>query len=81
MTFDDIEGEITQIEIIAKGRGVDIRHYLNEKHGRGDWRKLKGLAAVKYPDGSLWWVEVHWFQAHGVGKFDPKDKRKLRRLA
>ncbi len=44
MTFDDIIGEIVNTEIIAKGHGVDIRHLLNRRHGRGNWRKLKGLA-------------------------------------
>ena len=80
MTFDDIIGEITQIEIIVRGVGVDARHALNHKYGRGNWRKLKGLAEVKYPDGSIWLVEVHWYTAHGIGRRDPKDKRKIRRL-
>ena len=80
MTFDDIIGEITQIEIIARGVGVDARHALNHKYGRGNWRKLKGVAEVKYPDRSIWLVEVHWYTAHGIGRRHPKDKRKIRRL-
>lgn len=80
MTFDDIIGEITQVEIIARGIGVDARQALNRKHGRGNWRKLKGLAEVKYPDGSIWLVEIHWYAAHGIGRRDPKDKRKIRRV-
>ncbi|MCE7982121.1 MAG: hypothetical protein DYG89_13075 [Caldilinea sp. CFX5] len=80
MTFDDIIGEISDIEIIARGLGVDARQMLNRRYGRGDWRKLKGLAEVKYHDGSIWLVEVHWYQAHGIGRRDPKDKHKIRRL-
>jgi hypothetical protein len=80
MTFDDIVGEIIGIKLIARGLGVDARRALNRKYGHGNWRKLKGLAEVNYPDGSIWLVEVHWYQAHGIGRRDPKDKRKIRRL-
>lgn len=80
MTFDDIIGEITQVEIIARGVGVDARQALNRRYGHGNWRKLKGVAQVKYPDDSIWLVEVHWYAAHGIGRCDPKDKRKIKRL-
>ena len=80
MTFDDILGSITGVEIIGRGLGVHVRHYLNQHHGQGRWRKLKGFASVQYPDGSVWWVEIHWYEASGIGRRDPKDKRKIRRI-
>lgn len=73
-------GSVTDIEIIARGAGVDIRAYLNRTFGRGDWRKLKGLAEVEYTNGEIWLVELHWFEAHGIGKRLEKDKVKLRKL-
>lgn len=80
MTFDDILGPISEIEIIARGLGVDVRRQLNRRYGDGRWRKLKGFAAVQYPDGSVWWVEIHWYEASGIGRRDPKDKHKIRRI-
>ena len=45
--------EISNIQLIATGKGVRIRHYLNNKHGRGRWRKLKGTAILEYSDGKF----------------------------
>jgi hypothetical protein len=73
--------EITNVQIIAKGSGVDARHELNRAYGRGNWRKLKGIATVEYENGQIWLVELHWFQAHGIGQKRMKDKYKLRRIA
>jgi len=77
--------EITYTKIIAKGSGIDIRHHLNRTYspnGRPlNWRKLKGIAVVEYVNGEVWEIELHWFEAHGIGRKDEKDKRKIRRLA
>ena len=56
------------VETIARGTGVRIRHFLNQTYGRGDWRKRKGIALVRYEDGRMSRVEVHWFEAHGIGR-------------
>lgn len=72
-------GEITHIQVIAKGSGVDIRHYLNQKFGRGNWRKLKGNALVQYDNGEIWLAELHWYEAHGIGKRLEKVKHNIRR--
>jgi hypothetical protein len=45
--------------------------------GRGRWRKLKGRALVELPDGSVVWAELHWYEAHGVGRVDMRVKRLL----
>jgi hypothetical protein len=71
----DLLSEIRQIEVIATGRGVRIRRYLNERYGSGNWRKLKGRAIIREPDGAVYEAEIHWFQAHGIGKVDWKIKR------
>ncbi len=74
MTEDDIIGEISQIETFAKGTGVHIRHYLNRQYGRGNWRKRKGIALVRDDYGNPRLAEIHWFEAHGIGRKDFKRK-------
>ena len=66
---------ITQIEIIASGSGIRVRRYLRKAYGPGRWRKLKGIATVRLPNGALRRVELHWYEAHGIGRRDLKIKR------
>ena len=73
----EIVGEIEQIETIASGRGVKIRALLQKIHGRGRWRKRKGVAIVRLPNGALRRVELHWYEAHGIGRRDFKIKTYL----
>ncbi|MEZ4861673.1 MAG: hypothetical protein R3C14_10210 [Caldilineaceae bacterium] len=73
--------EISEIIIIARGKSVEIHAFLNRTFGRGDWRKLKGIAIVEYTNGQIGEVELHWFEAHGIGRRLEKDKKKLRRIA
>jgi hypothetical protein len=72
--------EITDIELITRGRGIDDRKRLNKMYGRGAWRKLKGRAVIEYVNGEIWLAELHWYEASGIGRREEKDKRKLRRL-
>jgi hypothetical protein len=72
--------EITDIEVIARGRGVDDRRRLNRIYGRGTWRKLKGRAVIEYTNGEIWLAELHWYEASNIGRREEKDKRRLRRL-
>lgn len=72
-----IVGDIIEVETIAAGSGVRIRALLNKAHGRGRWRKLKGIASVRLDNGKVRRVELHWYEAHGVGKRDFKIKRYL----
>ena len=78
MNYERIS-RITNVEVIAKGKGVDIRHYLNRTFGYGRWRKLKGVALVKFNNDEIWLVELHWYEAHGVGKRLEKIKYRLRK--
>ena len=73
-----ILGEIREIETIATGRGVYIRRYLERAYGKGRWRKMKGLATVEFADGTICEAEIHWFEAHGIGRKDSKIKRVIR---
>jgi hypothetical protein len=77
-TVFEILGEIRDIETIAAGRGVHIRRHLERTHGTGHWRKMKGLATVQLSDGSGCEAEIHWFEAHGIGRKDFKIKRVIR---
>ncbi|HEY3026640.1 MAG TPA: hypothetical protein VGJ55_10865 [Pyrinomonadaceae bacterium] len=70
----EIIGEITRVEAIAIGTGVRNRARLRKQYGGGRWRKLKGLANVRLPNGRIRLAEVHWYEAHGIGKREFKLK-------
>lgn len=74
MTFE-VVGKIEQIEAIAAGPGVKIRSFLRKAYGRGRWRKMKGIARVRLGNGQLRQVELHWYEAHGIGRRDLKIKK------
>jgi hypothetical protein len=79
MADDDFEiiGGITQIEVIAIGKSIRELTRLRRQYGSGRWRKLKGIGRVRLPDGSHYKVELHWYEAHGIGRKDMKIKRFL----
>lgn len=70
----DIVSQIEDIEIIAVGTNIRDLAYLQKVYGRGRWRKLKGKAQVKLPNGRMRRVELHWYEAHGIGRKDIKIK-------
>ena len=70
----EIVGEITDIETIAVGKGVRDRARLRNQHGIGRWRKLKGIASVRLASGRIRLAEVHWYEAHGIGRREFKLK-------
>jgi hypothetical protein len=76
---DDFEilGSLRNIEVIASGRGVRTRRRLHRRHGGSRWRKMKGVALVREYNGDIYEAEIHWFEAHGVGKRDWKIKKRL----
>lgn len=75
--YFEIIGEIADIEIIAKGRGIQDLARIRKKYGPGNWRKLKGRAAVRMEDGSIHYAEIHWYEAHGIGRKKFKIKQVL----
>lgn len=72
-----IASEVTQSEEIAVGRAIRELERLVKSYGPGRWRKMKGVARVRLPDGTTKMAEVHWYQAHGVGRKEFKVKRFL----
>ena len=75
----EILGDIRDIEIIASGHGIRDLAILTKRFGRGNWRKLKGFALVRFANGTVAEAEVHWYEAHGIGKRWTKVKRVIRR--
>ncbi len=70
-----IVGPITNVETIAAGAALRERKRLWKAYGKGRWRKLKGTAAVEFLDGTICQAEIHWYEAHGVGKKELRIKR------
>jgi hypothetical protein len=75
--YFDIIGDISDVEVIAKGQGIRDLARIRKKYGPGNWRKLKGRAAVRMEDGSIHQAEIHWYEAHGVGRKRFKIKQIL----
>ena len=75
--FFEIVGAVTDIEIMATGRGIKRLKHLRKRHGGRRWRKLKGNATVRLFNGSVRLAEIHWYEAHGVGRKGLKIKRFL----
>jgi len=73
----EIIGEITDIETIAVGGAIRDISRLRNLYGSGRWRKLKGIAMVRLPNGNIREAEIHWYEAHGIGKKRLKIKRFL----
>jgi hypothetical protein len=69
--------EITGVEIIATGRGIRELARLRKTYGPGRWRKMKGVARVRLPDGSTATAEIHWYECHGIGRREFKIKTLL----
>ena len=70
----EIVGEVAQIETIASGKGVRDRERLRELYGGTRWRKVKGVARVRLASGRIRLAEIHWYQAHGIGRREFKLK-------
>lgn len=76
-TYFEIVGEITEVEVIAAGPSIRDLAMLRERYGEGRWRKMKGVAWVRVEDARLYRAEVHWYEAHGIGRKRLKIKRLL----
>ena len=73
----EIIGKIERIETIAVGGRIRDIMRLRKQFGPGRWRKLKGIATVRLEDGALRVAELHWYEAHGIGRRKLKVKRFL----
>ena len=76
MDFEILSGPV-DVETIAIGNAIRELPRLKKVYGKGRWRKLKGVAKIRLGDGTLARAEVHWYEAHGIGKKEFKIKRFL----
>ncbi len=70
----EVVGPVRGIETIAAGRAIRQLRRLRRRYGKGKWRKRKGLATVRLRDGTVHKAEVHWYEAHGIGRREMKIK-------
>ena len=75
--YFEIVGHIQEVETIAVGGRIRGIMRLRRKYGAGRWRKLKGRAQVRLADGKMRLAEVHWYEAHAIGRKHMKIKRFL----
>jgi hypothetical protein len=73
----ELVGPISQIETIATGSSLREVARLRKRYGRGRWRKLKGTGKLRLPGGTIARAELHWYEAHGIGRKELKIKRLL----
>jgi len=73
----EIIGSIENIETIAVGRQIREIQRLRKQFGSGRWRKLKGIADIRLTKGNIRRAEIHWYEAHGIGRKKMKIKRFL----
>lgn len=78
MSEFEVISKIEDIEIIAVGSKIQDLKWLQKTYGRGRWRKLKGFARIRFlDDGEEFEAELHWYEAHGIGKVEMKIKELL----
>jgi hypothetical protein len=73
----ELVSELTDVETIATGRSIRELPRLRRLYGKGRWRKMKGVARIRLRDGRVRLTELHWYEAHGIGKKEFKRKRYL----
>ena len=73
----EIIGKISQIETFAVNTSIRELERLQQQYGQGRWRKRKGIATVQLLDGTIHTAEVHWYEAHGIGRKEFKLKLPL----
>ncbi|MDA0733323.1 MAG: hypothetical protein O2909_00865 [Chloroflexi bacterium] len=76
--YFELVSRITNVETIAIGSSIYEIARLRRLYGRGRWRKQKGVATVRFADGTLCEAEIHWYEAHGIGRKEIKLKRIIR---
>ncbi len=71
----EIVGEITNVERIAVNTSIRDLARLRKIYGKGRWRKLKGTAQIQLSNGRIRNAELHWYEAHGIGRREIRWKR------
>ena len=75
--YFEIIGSIQNVETIAVGKQIREIQRLRKQFGSGRWRKLKGVAHIQLINGNLRQAEIHWYEAHGIGRKKMKIKQFL----
>lgn len=73
----EIISSITEIENIAVSNSIRDIDRIRKIYGGKRWRKLKGIATIRLTNGRIRKAEIHWYEAHGIGKREIKRKRYL----
>ena len=73
----EILGEITNVETMAVGTRIRELPRLEKLYGTGRWRKMKGEALIRLQNARVVRAEIHWYEAHGIGRKELKRKRYL----
>jgi hypothetical protein len=73
----ELISDLTEIEIIAVNLSIRELQRLKTQFGGRRWRKLKGVGLVRFPNGEIYQAELHWYEAHGIGRRKIKVKRVL----
>jgi len=71
----EIVGQITGVRTVAVGRSIRNLQRLRRLYGTGRWRKMKGVALIRLESGTVRKAELHWYEAHGIGRKEIKRKR------
>ena len=73
----EIISDLTNVATIAVNLSIRENADLKARYGGRRWRKLTGIGTVRLGNGSIRRAELHWYEAHGVGKRKMKIKRLL----
>jgi hypothetical protein len=74
MASFEIISDITEIQTIATGKSIRDIARLRKQYGEGRWRKMKGIALIRLSNGRVHKAEIHWYEAHGIGRKEFKRK-------
>lgn len=70
-----ILSNISKSEVIARNKSIKNLSRLVKIYGKGNWLKMKGFANIQLQNGKVYYAEIHWYEANGIGKFEYKIKR------
>lgn len=77
MASFEIISDIIDEEVIAIGNSIRDLPRLKKLYGDGRWRKMKGVATIQLSNGRVRKAEIHWYEAHGIGRKEYKRKSYL----
>lgn len=77
--FFEVVSPILGSEPFAVGHSIRDLDRLTQTYGGKNWKKMKGFAKIRLQNNIVWYAELHWYEAHGVGKVEMKVKRLLQR--